>query len=191
MAHVLRSRREHGLSVPTLRGFCADARPDEDLLAPFAGWLGPLEGIDRDDALFVGGVGDGGLRERLMAGLPAAAALIHPLADVGSDITLGDGSVVCSHASLTTAITVGRHVHVSRGAAVGHDAVLGDYVSIMPLAAISGNVRIGTGAFIGTGAMIRQGITIGERATIGMGAVVVQDVPAGVTVVGNPARQHA
>ena len=44
------------------------------------------------------------------------------------------------------------------------------------------------GASIGAGAVIRCGITIGEWAMVGCGAVVVNDVPAGATVVGNPAR---
>lgn len=41
---------------------------------------------------------------------------------------------------------------------------------------------------IGARAIILGPITIGEGATIGAGAVVVKDVPAGATVVGNPAR---
>ena len=44
------------------------------------------------------------------------------------------------------------------------------------------------GASIGAGAVIRCGITIGEWAMVGCGAVVVEDVPPGATVVGNPAR---
>lgn len=44
------------------------------------------------------------------------------------------------------------------------------------------------GASIGAGAVIRCGVTIGEWAMVGCGAVVVEDVPPGVTVVGNPAR---
>lgn len=42
---------------------------------------------------------------------------------------------------------------------------------------------------IGTNATILPGLTIGEGALIGAGAVVTKDVPAGVTVVGNPARE--
>ena len=44
------------------------------------------------------------------------------------------------------------------------------------------------GAAIGSGATLLCGITIGERAVVGAGAVVTRDVPAGATVVGNPAR---
>jgi acetyltransferase-like isoleucine patch superfamily enzyme len=44
------------------------------------------------------------------------------------------------------------------------------------------------GASIGTGAVLLGGITIGERAVVGAGSVVTRDVPAGCTVMGNPAR---
>lgn len=45
------------------------------------------------------------------------------------------------------------------------------------------------GASIGSGATILGGLEIGERAVVGAGAVVVGDVPAGVVVAGNPARE--
>ncbi len=44
------------------------------------------------------------------------------------------------------------------------------------------------GASIGSNATILCGLTIGEGATVGAGAVVTKNVPAGVTVAGNPAR---
>jgi maltose O-acetyltransferase len=49
-------------------------------------------------------------------------------------------------------------------------------------------VKIGRNVWIGGGAIIVPGVTIGDDAIIGSGAVVTRDVPAGVTVVGNPAR---
>ena len=190
LAHVLRACDRAGLDVPALLGFADDAEVDAERIRPFGPHLGGIvAAVSRHpDAVVLGGVGDGGLRSRLVEGLSAPAAIVHPLADVGDDVVLGAGTVVCSHASLTTHIVAGRHVHVSRGAAVGHDAILGDYVSVMPLAAVSGGVRLDTGVFVGTGAVIRQGVHIGSHAVIGMGAVVLEDVPAGHTVVGNPAR---
>ena len=44
------------------------------------------------------------------------------------------------------------------------------------------------GAGIGSGATILGGVRIGAGAMVGAGAVVTADVPAGATVVGNPAR---
>jgi acetyltransferase-like isoleucine patch superfamily enzyme len=42
--------------------------------------------------------------------------------------------------------------------------------------------------WIGIGAVVLKGTRIGRGARIGAGAVVTRDVPAGATVVGNPAR---
>jgi acetyltransferase-like isoleucine patch superfamily enzyme len=49
-------------------------------------------------------------------------------------------------------------------------------------------VRIEDGAWLGAGSVILPGITVGRDSIVGAGAVVTRDVPAGTTVVGNPAR---
>jgi len=48
--------------------------------------------------------------------------------------------------------------------------------------------RLGGGVVVGAGAKLLGGIRIGDYARIGANAVVLQDVPAGATSVGVPAR---
>jgi serine O-acetyltransferase len=50
---------------------------------------------------------------------------------------------------------------------------------------------IGPNVTVGTGAKLLGGISIGEGARIGANAVVIEDVPAGATMVGVPARPVA
>ncbi|QXC63605.1 sugar O-acetyltransferase [Aquihabitans sp. G128] len=50
-------------------------------------------------------------------------------------------------------------------------------------------ITIGENVWLGGGVIVCGGVTIGDDAIVGAGAVVVRDVPAGATVVGNPARR--
>jgi len=52
-------------------------------------------------------------------------------------------------------------------------------------------VDIGSNVWIGGGAIILPGVKIGDDAIVGAGSIVTRDVPAGVTVMGNPARARA
>lgn len=47
---------------------------------------------------------------------------------------------------------------------------------------------LGDEVYVGAGARILGGVSVGDRARIGANAVVVKDVPAGVTAVGIPAQ---
>lgn len=109
------------------------------------------------------------------------------------NVDFGEGSIVCPFVTLTSDIKIGRYFHANIYSYIAHDCVIGDYVTFAPSVHCNGNIIIEDHAYIGTGAILKQGtpekpLRIGRGAVVGMGAVVTKDVPAGVTVVGNPAR---
>jgi sugar O-acyltransferase (sialic acid O-acetyltransferase NeuD family) len=103
-------------------------------------------------------------------------------------VQIGSGALLSPFVTLTSNIKIGDHFHANLYSYVEHDCVIGDFVTFAPGVQCNGNVHIGDHVYIGAGAVIRQGLKIGAGAVVGMGAVVTRAVPAGATVVGNPAR---
>ena len=112
---------------------------------------------------------------------------IHPDALVAADVAIGDAPVIMSGVTINQGSHIGTNVILNTGAIVEHDCVVGSHAHICPGAVLCGGVSVGEGAVVGAGATVKDGVTIGAWATVGAGAVVVKDVPAGMTVVGNPA----
>jgi UDP-2-acetamido-3-amino-2,3-dideoxy-glucuronate N-acetyltransferase len=118
---------------------------------------------------------------------------------------IGEQCNICSHCLIENEVVVGNRVTVKSGVQLWDGLRLDDDVFVGPNVTFtndkhprSGNrgfalatTHVKAGASIGGGAVILPGLTIGEGAVVGAGAVVTRDVPAGATVVGNPARALA
>lgn len=114
--------------------------------------------------------------------------LIDPYARYGESVEFGEGSIITSGVLLTVNIKVGKHVIINLDSTIGHDAIIGDYSTILPSVNISGNTLLGKCTNIGTGSAVIQGIEIGENSIIGAGAIVVKNIPSNCTAVGAPAK---
>lgn len=174
-------------------GVLADPAPNMEKLDPYkVEYLGtPSRLHDMPESVgYVIAIGSPSAKRRIDAEFRhrPSPVLVHPSVHSAREIEWGPGTIVCANASITNHIRLGRHVHVNLNCTIGHDAVLGDYVTLSPLVGISGNVTIEDGAFFGTGATVNPGLTIGRDAVIGASAGVIRDIPAGVTAVGVPAK---
>lgn len=140
-------------------------------------------------------IGNGTTRRTIADRLTSAdvqpATLIHPSVSVHRTITLGQGAILCSGAAPTVDLEIGAHTVLDQRCTVGHDAVLGSFVSIRPGGHVSGTVHLKMGATLGTGAVVLPEVTVGRHATVGAGAVVTSDLPADCTAVGVPAHPQS
>ena len=120
---------------------------------------------------------------------------------VGPFAHLREGTVLCDGAQVGAFVEV-KNSTFEAGATARHLAYLGDALigpgANIGAGAITANfdgkskarVEIGANAFIGSGSVLIAPVTIGHDSTVGAGAVVPkhQNVPAGTTVVGIPAK---
>lgn len=154
------------------------------------GTVVPLSWPDR--AHYVVGIGNPRVRraiaDRYDAAELQAATLVHPSATCGFGVSVGAGSVVCAGVRLTTNIELGRHVHLNLNVTVGHDTTIRDFVSVNPLASISGDCVVQDGVLIGVGGIVLNGLTVGAGAVLGGAACAVRDIDAGAVAVGVPAK---
>ena len=87
--------------------------------------------------------------------------------------------------------TVGDHNLIMAYAHVGHDSVIGNHCILVNNTALAGHVHIGDWAILSGYTLVHQFCHIGAHSFAGMGSAIGKDVPAYVTVSGNPAEARS
>ena len=104
---------------------------------------------------------------------------------VENDTTIGERTKIQAMAYITAYSSVEEDVFIAPCVQTSNDNFMG---RTERRHALRKGPTIRRGARVGVGAVLCPGVEIGEEAFIGAGAVVVDDVPPGIVVVGNPAR---
>ena len=125
--------------------------------------------------------------------------IVHPTANLYR-CRIGDSSRIAAFVEIGGSV-VGARCKIQAHAFIPPGVFLADEVFVGPGVTFTNDrypqavgpwtrleTHVAEGASIGAGAVILPGLTIGAHARIGAGSVVVDDVPAGACVVGNPAR---
>ncbi|MCC6147096.1 MAG: NeuD/PglB/VioB family sugar acetyltransferase [Anaerolineaceae bacterium] len=131
----------------------------------------------------VGGIGDVSVRLRVFDLLAktgfSCPNLVHPNAWVETSAVLEGGVQVLVHTYVGTESTIGFGSVLNANVVISHDCRIGRCVNLSPGALLAGDVWIGDFTQVGMGATINLHARIGARVRIGNGATVKKDIPEG------------
>jgi len=103
--------------------------------------------------------------------------------------TIGHGCLFEWNVKVGVECQFGDFVLFLTNSIIGYQVKIGSYSTIESFVFIGGGAQIGNDVTIHTHSTILPGVKIGDGAVIGAGSVVIGNVPAGVTVMGNPAKR--
>lgn len=156
---------------------------------------GPVEALlAAEPCAVVIGIAHPATKQAVVARLAGAAHLsfpsfISPHAWISRNVTIGQGVIIYPGVRINHGCRIGSFGVVNMNCAIGHDSVIGDHSSLAPGVTLGGHTRIEAGVDMGISSATRQQVRIGEGAVIGGKAMVTEDVPAGETWAGVPARR--
>jgi UDP-N-acetylglucosamine acyltransferase len=87
--------------------------------------------------------------------------------------------------------TIGNHNLIMAYSHIGHDCVIGNHCILVNNTALAGHVVMGDWAILSGYTLVHQFCHIGAHSFSGMGTAIGKDVPAFVTVFGNPAEARS
>jgi len=128
---------------------------------------------------------------RALRGLGAPAKIAWPVYQVSQlGVRLLTGIHLDVEADIGPGFYVGHHgaIYVGPGVSIGVDSSIGQMCHVGRSKLNQAAPVIGDRVYLGPGSKVLGPVRVGNDAAVGTNAVVLEDVPAKTTVVGNPAR---
>lgn len=173
-----------------IKGLLDDSNKKECMGYPILGSTLEANEFNEENTYFIIAIGSNEIRYNLSEkyGHLKFFTAIHPSAIIGSQVAIGDGTVVMPNAVINANASIGDHVIINTGVVVEHDNVIEKCVHLSPHATLCGAVTVKERTHIGAGTTVIQGLAIGSQSIIGAGSTVITDLPNQVTAVGTPAK---
>src|SRR5690606_26072972 len=152
-----------------------------------------LSNLSKTTRVFVP-IGSNDVREQLLNKLWhsgfATPNYIHPTVNIDQSVKVAKRAVYILQGTNVMPLSELREgVMISAGTTISHHTVIDAGVFISFGVNVGVSMFIENKAYLGIGCTIMTGVkSVGTNSLIGAGAVVIRDVPAGATVVGNPAK---
>ncbi len=109
------------------------------------------------------------------------------------DVIIGNAVEIGANSSVDrgkfSSTIVGDGCKIDNHVQIAHNCIMGRSCIMAGHSGLAGSVTLGDGVIIGGSASIKDHTTIHSGATVGAGSGVMNDVPAGSTVLGYPARE--
>lgn len=116
-------------------------------------------------------------------------SIIHPLASVGKDVIIGEGTVLMAGVVVNSSSVIGDFCILNTNSSLDHDSKMANFSSLAPRVTTGGGCYIGDFSAVGIGATLKHGVMIGDNSVVGANSLVLNNVPSGFVVYGTPAKK--
>ncbi len=151
-----------------------------------------LNQIDKNINVFVP-IGNNHVRANLLKKLMEKGFntpnFIHKNTRIHSSVNIGKCVYILHGTNIMPHTTIGDYVLISMGVNIAHHTIIDEGCFFSQGSNIGASIHFKNYVFCGISSTVMTGVkTVGQKSLIGAGAVIIRDVPAGATVVGNPGR---
>ena len=176
-----------------IKGFIDDNLAALDGFPNYPPMLGTIAGYQpAADEVFVCSIGGAARRkcmEEIIANGGKFLTMIHKTVRLGTNVTVGEGTVIGAFTSIGADAKVGKCNLIQSYTVVGHDSRIGDWNRIDTHVTLVGGTIVEDEADIHTSAMISHNVTIESNSRVAACSFVIRRVKSGTTVMGNPAKR--
>jgi len=156
----------------------------------------PLTWQPQHDEVFMAALGDPQGRFKYTAALREVhnvdfATVVHPRANVSRHARIERGCIIAPNVGISVDTHIDEFSCIQEYTVIGHDARIGKWCQVNSHCTIAGGAVIGDFVTVHPNCVITSRAVIGAGAIVGPGSVVMGRIPAGITVLGNPARRFS